>query len=309
MSELMLTVLSLRYSSWSIRPWLCLEHAGASSTTRTADVRVAQRSPDGRPLTAAEQRAERSVTGTSTGLYPVLHVHGTAIHDSLAICEWAAESYPDAGLWPDVPLGRMPGIDPCTPRRSRRHRRSGHSRTRARPSSSSPARSGAHRSPPSTSCPPGSRRPSRSHRGRWFARIRTAHRIGSDAPGSCPPHRRLPLPWRQRPRSSGHGTRPLRPGRRSLSSAHRRTRRRTGTLCRCRQDRRRAAVPRRVYRFPRFQPRRMPRIARRMPNCSKRRLRIARSHIGCRRSRIRRSPVARGTRRRRNIGSRRNRRR
>ena len=36
-----------------------------------------------------------------TGLFPVLWVDGTPIHESLAICEWAAEVYPNAGLLRD----------------------------------------------------------------------------------------------------------------------------------------------------------------------------------------------------------------
>jgi len=106
LSELTLTVLSLRYSSWSTRAWLALEHAGAEFTTRTAPVRGDARSPDGRPLTATELRKERRATGTTTGMYPVLSVGGTPIHESLAICEWVAERYPAAGLWPEAPLDR-----------------------------------------------------------------------------------------------------------------------------------------------------------------------------------------------------------
>ena len=35
MPKLTLTVLSLRYSSWSMRPWLVLTHAGAKFETET----------------------------------------------------------------------------------------------------------------------------------------------------------------------------------------------------------------------------------------------------------------------------------
>jgi glutathione S-transferase len=44
MPQLELTVLSLRYSSWSMRPWLALTHAGAAFTTRTVEL------PPARPL-------------------------------------------------------------------------------------------------------------------------------------------------------------------------------------------------------------------------------------------------------------------
>ncbi len=40
------------------------------------------------------------------GLFPVLRVDGTPIHESLAICEYAAEAFPDSHLWPAEPLQR-----------------------------------------------------------------------------------------------------------------------------------------------------------------------------------------------------------
>src|SRR5690606_15077425 len=40
------------------------------------------------------------------GLFPVLYVGDTPIHESLAICEYVADTFPDAGLWPDDPLRR-----------------------------------------------------------------------------------------------------------------------------------------------------------------------------------------------------------
>jgi glutathione S-transferase len=42
-----------------------------------------------------------------TGLVPVLTLeNGVRINDSLAICQWAAETKPDAGLWPKDPNAR-----------------------------------------------------------------------------------------------------------------------------------------------------------------------------------------------------------
>lgn len=98
MTTLVLNVVTLRYSSWSMRPWLALAHAGASFETRTATL-PAMGSP-----TAA--RAERDALGSSTGYFPVLHVDGVRIHESLAICEFVAEAFPDAHLWPAAPLDR-----------------------------------------------------------------------------------------------------------------------------------------------------------------------------------------------------------
>ena len=78
---------SKRYSSWSLRAYLALAHAGASFETRTILL--------DRPETSA-QVAQVSPTGR----VPVLHHGDLVIWDSLAICEYAHELFPDAGLWP-----------------------------------------------------------------------------------------------------------------------------------------------------------------------------------------------------------------
>jgi glutathione S-transferase len=110
MTRLRLCVLSLRYSSWSMRPWLALRHAGADFVTDTVEVDLSKRNPnqpsDGaREKTGDTLNARRKI-GSVTGLFPVLHVDDTAIHESLAICEWANETFPDAGLWPTDTLAR-----------------------------------------------------------------------------------------------------------------------------------------------------------------------------------------------------------
>lgn len=89
MHNLELRVLSLRYSSWSMRAWLALTHAGADFRTSTVNFDF-----DTTPLT------ERRKLGSVAGLFPVLYIDGDPIHESLAICETIAELYPDAGLWP-----------------------------------------------------------------------------------------------------------------------------------------------------------------------------------------------------------------
>jgi glutathione S-transferase len=111
MSSLRLVVLSLRYSSWSMRPWLVLAHAGARFETETAVVELGRQGAATdtdaslAKVTATDLTARRRL-GSVTGLFPVLHVDGTPIHESLAICEWVAEAYPAAKLWPDAPLAR-----------------------------------------------------------------------------------------------------------------------------------------------------------------------------------------------------------
>ncbi len=85
---LTLYVGSKRYSSWSLRPYLALVHAGAELTTKTI------------LLDQKDTRAHIAAISPS-GRVPVLHDGDQVIFDSLAICEYVAELYPTAGLWPD----------------------------------------------------------------------------------------------------------------------------------------------------------------------------------------------------------------
>ena len=50
--------------------------------------------------------AHRRALGSVTGLFPVLWVDGVPIHESMAICEWAHEAFPEARLWPADRLER-----------------------------------------------------------------------------------------------------------------------------------------------------------------------------------------------------------
>jgi len=112
MPRLKLTVLSLRYSSWSMRPWICLTHAGAVFDTHTVKLPHMQRREDSsggsenRTKVESTPLQERRKLGSVHGLFPVLHVDEISIHESLAICEYVAEAYPDAYLWPQDILER-----------------------------------------------------------------------------------------------------------------------------------------------------------------------------------------------------------
>lgn len=103
-----LVVLSLRYSSWSMRAWVALRHAGIQFETRTVvlEQQTTQTAEGGvvRSGIDAEELKRRREAGSVTGQFPVLWVDGTPIHESLAICEWAAEQVPT--LWPRDPLAR-----------------------------------------------------------------------------------------------------------------------------------------------------------------------------------------------------------
>ncbi len=85
---LTLYVGSKRYSSWSLRPYLALAHAGAAFETTT----ILLDQPDSK---------ERIAKVNPAGRVPVLHHDDLVIWDSLAICEYVNELYPDARLWPE----------------------------------------------------------------------------------------------------------------------------------------------------------------------------------------------------------------
>lgn len=108
MSKLKLTVLSLRYSSWSMRPWLALYHTGAPFETETVALPHMARQSETTSL------AQRRNLGSVRGLFPVLRVDGTPIHESLAICEYVADAFPDAHLWPLEPLHRAAARAICS---------------------------------------------------------------------------------------------------------------------------------------------------------------------------------------------------
>jgi glutathione S-transferase len=77
-----------RYSSWSMRPWLVLKRAGVDFTETLVGLR--------RP----ETRAEILAWGSPTGQAPCLKDGDLVLPGSLAICEYLAEKYPEAALWP-----------------------------------------------------------------------------------------------------------------------------------------------------------------------------------------------------------------
>jgi glutathione S-transferase len=75
------------YSSWSMRPWVLLREAGIAFE----EVQ----------LKFGDSGAAKGVERYSpTGRVPVLVIDGEPVWDSLAICESAAERYPEKQLWP-----------------------------------------------------------------------------------------------------------------------------------------------------------------------------------------------------------------
>ncbi len=83
------------YSSWSLRPWLCLAWAEIAFAERFVDLDQAGYGGDG----IAELKAI-----SPTAKVPVLEIDGTRIWDSVAIAEWAAET--SGQLLPSAPVER-----------------------------------------------------------------------------------------------------------------------------------------------------------------------------------------------------------
>ena len=93
MAGLTLVIGNKAHSSWSLRPWLALKHAGLDFV----EVVVPLRQPDTK---------DRIRAHSPSGKVPVLKHGDLTIWDSLAICEYAADLAPEAGLWPDAPKVR-----------------------------------------------------------------------------------------------------------------------------------------------------------------------------------------------------------
>lgn len=74
-------------SSWSLRPWLVMRHAGIEFEEQA----LLFEQPDFKDVMAKLSPSRR---------VPVLHDGDLVVHDSLAICEYLAERFPEKKLWP-----------------------------------------------------------------------------------------------------------------------------------------------------------------------------------------------------------------
>ncbi|MGH6891078.1 MAG: glutathione S-transferase family protein [Dongiaceae bacterium] len=93
MADLTLVIGNKNYSSWSMRPWLALKKTG--QPFREEGILLRQDETKGQIL-----------RHSPSGKVPVLH-HGEVVAwESLAICEYLAEVFPAAGLWPAGPAAR-----------------------------------------------------------------------------------------------------------------------------------------------------------------------------------------------------------
>jgi glutathione S-transferase len=87
MSKLALVIGNKKYSSWSLRPWILLRHAGANFE----EIRI--------PLYRPESK-EQILRYSPSGKVPLLIDGEVKVWESLAICEYVAEHFPSARLWP-----------------------------------------------------------------------------------------------------------------------------------------------------------------------------------------------------------------
>jgi glutathione S-transferase len=93
MDNLTLVIGNKNYSSWSLRPWLLMKQAGIPFVERYIPIRSATWNTQIREL-------------SPSGKVPAL-VHGDVrVWDSLAICEYLAERFPENQLWPAAVAAR-----------------------------------------------------------------------------------------------------------------------------------------------------------------------------------------------------------
>ncbi|WP_341525075.1 glutathione S-transferase family protein [Nostoc sp. UHCC 0302] len=93
MTQLTLVIGSKNYSSWSLRPWLVMKELGLEFNeiliplyTPESSSKIRQYSPSGK--------------------VPVLLHETQTVWDSLAICEYLAEAFPNKHLWPEDKAAR-----------------------------------------------------------------------------------------------------------------------------------------------------------------------------------------------------------
>ena len=86
-----------RWSSWSLRPWLALKRTGAPFQEIEVQLRQGE-------ATSAEIGKI-----SPSRLAPALRDGDLVVWDSLAICEYLAEKFPEASLWPADPALRAIG--------------------------------------------------------------------------------------------------------------------------------------------------------------------------------------------------------
>lgn len=85
---LKLVIGNKRYSSWSMRPWVAM----TAFNIPFEEIKIKLQQPD-----TSSRIAEYSLAGR----VPVLIAGETTVWDSLAICEYLAEQFPEKNMWPE----------------------------------------------------------------------------------------------------------------------------------------------------------------------------------------------------------------
>jgi glutathione S-transferase len=93
MADLALTIGNKNYSSWSLRPWLAAKMGGIAFD----EVLIPLYQPGSR---------EKILSHSAAGKVPVLRHGAVTVWESLAVCEYLAETFPEAGLWPSDKAAR-----------------------------------------------------------------------------------------------------------------------------------------------------------------------------------------------------------
>ncbi|HEX8956012.1 MAG TPA: glutathione S-transferase family protein [Burkholderiaceae bacterium] len=99
-SGMKLVIGNKRYSSWSMRPWLVM----TAFHVPFEEIKVRLRRPD-----SASRIAEYSLSGR----VPVLIDGDITVWDSLAICEYLAEQFPEKAMWPENVMQRAMARSMC----------------------------------------------------------------------------------------------------------------------------------------------------------------------------------------------------
>jgi len=88
MSEIAIVIGNKNYSSWSLRGWLAIKLCGIEFD----EIILLLDMPDTK---------EKLIQNSKAELVPVLKCADITIWETMAICEYLAETYPAARLWPD----------------------------------------------------------------------------------------------------------------------------------------------------------------------------------------------------------------
>jgi len=87
MAEITIYLGNKNYSSWSLRPWLALKQTGVAFDEEVI------------PLSEPTTRST-ILRYSPSGKVPALKHNELTVWDGLAICEYLAETFPEAKLWP-----------------------------------------------------------------------------------------------------------------------------------------------------------------------------------------------------------------